>query len=51
LLETQPCLVRKRKKVLIEERIDGTIFLSLREKCLNYKELSKRSERIKEIPF
>jgi len=51
LLETQPCLVRKRERVLIEERINGDIFISLRGKYLNYKELPKRPERIKEIPL
>lgn len=51
LLETQPVLVRKKEKVLVEERISGEIFISLREKYLNFKELPSRPERIKEIPI
>lgn len=51
LLETQPVLVKKKEKVLIEERLSGEIFISLREKYLNFKELPNRPERIKEIPI
>lgn len=42
----QPTLVLKRDKVLMEERIDGTMFISLRGKELNYIVLPKRPEKI-----
>lgn len=45
--EVQPTLVLRREKVLIEERIDGSILICLRNKYLNYTELPKRPERIK----
>ena len=47
LLETQPCLVLRKDKVLIEERISGEIFISLRNKYLNFKELPCRPEKVK----
>ena len=34
-------------KVVIEERIDGSIFISLRNKCLNYTVLPARPEKVK----
>ncbi len=46
LLETQPTLVLRRDKVLIEERIDGTIFISLRNKCLDFKKLPARPLKV-----
>jgi len=51
LLESQLLLVRKKEKVLIEERITGEIFISLRGKYLNFIELPERPKRIKEIPL
>ncbi len=42
----QPTLVLKRDKVLMEERIDGTMFISLRGKYLNHTVLPKRPEKI-----
>jgi len=47
LSETQPCLVLRKDKVVIEERIDGSIFISLRNKCLNYTVLPARPEKVK----
>lgn len=47
LSETQPTLVLRKDKVLIEERIDGQIFISLRNKYLNYTLLPGRPEKIK----
>lgn len=47
LSETQPLTILRKEKVLIEERIDGSIFISLRNKYLNYKELPARPEKVK----
>jgi len=47
LAETQPTLVLKKDKILIEERIDGQTFISLRNKYLNYKILPARPEKVK----
>lgn len=44
LLETQPCLVLRKNKILIEERISGEILISLRNRHLNFKELPGRPE-------
>lgn len=46
LSETQPTLVLRKDKVLIEERIDNRIFISLRNKCLNYETLPERPKKI-----
>lgn len=48
LAEKQPVLVRKREKILVEERTSGEIFLNLRGKYLNYTILPERPERIRE---
>ena len=47
LSQTQPTLVLRKDKVLIEERINGEIFISLRDKYLNYIVLPKRPEKVK----
>jgi len=47
LAEKQPCLVLRKDKVVIEERIDGSIFISLRNKYLNYTILPARPEKVK----
>lgn len=47
LLETQPTLVLRKDRVLIEERITGELFISLKNKYLNYKELPARPEKVK----
>jgi hypothetical protein len=46
LLETRPTLVLRKDEVLIEERINGSIFISLRNKYLNYIPLPNRPEKI-----
>lgn len=46
LLEQQPVLVRKKEKILVEERISGEIFLSLRGRYLNYIPLPERPKKI-----
>lgn len=49
LSEKQPVLVRKKERVQIEERITEEIFISLRNKYLDYTVLPTRPERIKEV--
>ncbi len=49
LLEKQPVLVRKKEKILVEERITGDIFFSLREKYLNYTILPERPKKVLEV--
>ena len=44
--QAQPTLVLKRDKILMEERADGTMFISLRNKYLNYVVLPKRPEKV-----
>ena len=46
LLDKQPVLVRKKEKVMVEERITGEVFLSLRGKYLNYTVLPERPKKI-----
>ena len=46
LSEVQPTLVLRKDKVLMEERIDETMFISLRGKSLDYKVLPKRPEKV-----
>lgn len=47
LSETQPTLVLRKDKVLIEERINGQIFIFLKNKYLNYIALPERPKKIK----
>lgn len=47
LAERQPTLVLRKDKILIEERIEGNFFLSLREKYLSYEVLPERPKKIK----
>ena len=47
LLEQQPTLVLRRDRVLIEERVAGKMFISLRNKSLNYIPLPNRPEKVK----
>lgn len=47
LSESQPTLVLRKEKILIEERIDGQIFISLKNKYLNYIALPERPPKIK----
>ncbi len=49
LAQQQPVLVRKKEKVQIEERISGELFISLRNKYLNYTVLPTRPEKIIDI--
>lgn len=45
LHETQPVLVRKRERVIVEERIDGSVHIRLRGKYLAYTIVPKRQEK------
>ncbi len=47
LAEKQPCLVLRKDRVLIEQRLNGQIFISLRNRYLNYIELPSRPEKVK----
>jgi len=47
LNEIQPTTVYKKDSVLIEERLDGSIHLSKKEKYLNFKKLPARPEKVK----
>lgn len=48
LAKQQPTTVYRKDRVLIEERIDGTILVSLRSKYLDYKILPERPKKTKE---
>lgn len=47
LLETQPTLVLRKDRVLVEQRITDELFISLRNKYLNYKLLPGRPVKVK----
>ncbi len=45
--EIQPVTIYKKDAVLVEERLDGTVHFSKKEKDLNFKKLPTRPEKIK----
>lgn len=45
--EIQPTTIYKKDSVLIEERLDSSIYLSKKEKYLNFKKLPVRPEKVK----
>ncbi|MBI4591960.1 ISNCY family transposase, partial [Candidatus Uhrbacteria bacterium] len=47
LTKHQPCTVRKKDVVTVEEHTDGTIHICLRGKELHYETLSSRSKKVK----
>ena len=47
LAEQQPTLVLRKDKALIEERIDGSLHISLRNKELNHTVLPSRPQKVK----
>jgi len=49
LNQTQPTLVCRKDKVLIEKRLNGKLFISLKNKYLNFQELPARPKKIKEM--
>jgi len=51
LAKEQPVRPRRKEKVLIEERLDGTLAMRLRGKYLNFKSLPAKPEKIKDISF
>lgn len=50
LHDTQPVLVRKRERVIVEERIDGSVHIRLRGKYLSYTIVPKRQEK-RHVPW
>lgn len=50
LHKTQPVLVRKRERVIVEEHIDGSIHIRLRGKYLSYTVVPKRQEK-RSVPW
>jgi hypothetical protein len=44
LLKDQPATVRKKDKVIVEKRMDGSIWIELRDKYLNFKEINTIEE-------
>ncbi len=44
LLKEQTATVRKKDKVTVEKRMDGSIWIELRDKYLNFKEIEKEEE-------
>ena len=44
---SQPCLVLRKDQVQIEERINGRMFISLRNKYLDYEVLPERPRKVK----
>ena len=51
LAEIQPTTVRAKKNVLIEEWLDKTLHISLREQHLNFTVLPERPKRAKKQPL
>ena len=47
LSQSQPLLVTRKEKIIVEERMTGQIFLSLRGKYLSFKLLSVRPEKVR----
>lgn len=47
LAEIQPTTVYRKDDILVEERLDGSICLSKKDKYLNFKKLPTRPEKIK----
>ena len=46
LCETQPTLVLRKSKVMIEEHLNGKLFISLKNKYLNYTVLPQRPQKV-----
>ena len=47
LAEKQPCLVLRKDKVIVEQRIDGSMHIYLRNKYLDYTVLPERPKKVK----
>ena len=51
LLKDQPATICPRERVIIEQRIDGSLWIGLRTKYLNYKELLHRPKKQESLPW
>lgn len=51
LLKEQPATVRPQDKVLLEERLDGSLYIRLRGKYLNYQILPAKPEKLIKQPW
>lgn len=51
LTEKQPATVFARDKVVMEERLDGSVYIRLRGRYLNYKIIPKRQKKKAEDPW
>lgn len=51
LIQPQPCTVRKKERVTVEERLDGSIHIRHRGKELNYEILPMRPKKTKDTPW
>jgi len=51
LVKDQPVTVCRKDKLMVEERLDGSICFRLRGKYLNYQLLPERPKRAKRIPW
>ena len=47
--EIQPTTIYRKDEVLVEERLNGSIHLSKKDKYLNFKKLPARPEKIKAV--
>lgn len=51
LTKNQPCIVRKKERVTVEEHLDGTIHIRHKGKELNYQILPSRPKKVKSTPW
>ncbi len=51
LTKHQPCTIRKKERVTVEEHTDGTIYICHRGKELNYEILPIRPKKAKKVPW
>lgn len=51
LEKSQPVLVRPKENICIEEQISGQMFITLRDKKLNFRELPERPAKIIKVPI
>lgn len=51
LLKEQPATIRSREKVILEQRLDGSLQIRLRNKYLNYQILPARPEKQTDQPW
>ena len=51
LFKEQPATVRKQDTILVEERLDGAIHFSIRDKYLNAKIITERPQKSKKTDW